>query len=82
MSEAPKRAVQFEAVIQADTPQNLADALTDMAALIAAGEMPVRSIGGGVYTTHDCTLVVSEHPTHEEYVELLQDYLQHTDGQS
>ncbi|WP_241331143.1 hypothetical protein [Burkholderia cenocepacia] len=75
MSEAPKRAVQFEAVIQADTPQNLADALTDMAALIAAGEMPVRSIGGGVYTSHHCTLVVSEHPTHEEYVGQLNNYL-------
>ncbi len=75
MSEAPKRAVQFEAAIQADTPQNLADALTDMAALIAAGEMPVRSIGGGVYTSHHCTLVVADHPTHEEYVEQLNDYL-------
>ncbi|KVX33437.1 hypothetical protein WT32_02515 [Burkholderia anthina] len=75
MSEPPKRAVQFEAVIQADTPKNLADALTDMAALIAAGEMPVRSIGGGVYTSHHCTLVVSDHPTHEEYVEQLHGYL-------
>ncbi|AIO45456.1 hypothetical protein DM44_4833 [Burkholderia cepacia] len=75
MTEAPKRAVQFEAAIQADTPQNLIDALTDMAALIAAGEMPVRSIGGGVYTSHHCTLVVSDHPTHEEYVEQLNAYL-------
>lgn len=75
MSEAPKRAVQFEAVIQADTPQCLADALTDMAALIAAGEMPERSIGGGVYTSHHCTLVVAEHPTHDEYVARLRDYL-------
>ncbi|VWC53860.1 hypothetical protein BLA9940_02111 [Burkholderia aenigmatica] len=75
MSEAPKRAVQFEVIIQADTPQRLADALTDMAALIAAGEMPERSIGGGVYTSHHCTLVVADHPTHEEYVAQLQDYL-------
>ena len=75
MSEAPKSAVQFEAFIQAETPQNLADALTDMAALIAAGEMPARSIGGGVYTSHHCTLNVAEHPTHDEYVAQLQDYL-------
>ncbi|POM15781.1 Uncharacterised protein [Burkholderia cepacia] len=75
MTEAPKRAIQFEAAIQADTPQSLADALTDMAALIAAGEMPVRSIGGGVYTSHHCTLIVSDHPTHEEYVEQLNNYL-------
>ncbi|WP_146125476.1 hypothetical protein [Burkholderia multivorans] len=40
-----------------------------------AGEMPVRSIGGGVYTSHHCTLVVSDHPTHEEYVDQLNDYL-------
>jgi hypothetical protein len=46
-----------------------------MAALIAAGEMPVRSIGGGVYTSHHCTLVVADHPTHKEYVEQLNDYL-------
>ncbi|WP_175777475.1 hypothetical protein [Burkholderia anthina] len=75
MSEAPKRAVQFEAIIQADTPEDLSNALTNMAALIAAGEMPVRSIGGGVYTSHHCTLVVSDHPTHEEYVARLQTYL-------
>ncbi|PRF79697.1 hypothetical protein C6Q12_04160 [Burkholderia multivorans] len=75
MIEAPKRAVQFEAVIQADTPQNLADALTDMAALIAAGEMPERSIGGGVFSSHRCSLTVAEHPTHEEYVEQLQAYV-------
>ncbi|WP_175760461.1 hypothetical protein [Burkholderia anthina] len=75
MSEAPKRAVQFEAVIQADTPQHLANALTEMAALIAAGEMPERSIGGGVFSSHLCTLIVAEHPTHDEYVAKLQDYL-------
>ena len=46
-----------------------------MAALIAAGEMPVRSVGGGVYTSHHCTLIVSGHPTHEEYVEQLNSYL-------
>jgi hypothetical protein len=75
MNEAPKRAVQFEAAIQADTPQNLADALTDMAALIAAGEMPERSVGGGVFSSHHFTLVVADHPTHDEYVGQLQDYL-------
>ncbi|MDN7763031.1 MULTISPECIES: hypothetical protein [Burkholderia cepacia complex] len=75
MSEAPKRAVQFEAVIQADTPQHLANALTDMAAHIAAGEMPERSIGGGVYSSHHCTLAVADHPTHEEYVDRLNAYL-------
>lgn len=75
MSEAPKRAVQFEAVIQADTPQHLANALTDMAALIAAGEMPERSLGGGVFSSHHCTLIVADHPTHDEYVAQLQDYL-------
>ncbi|WP_321810125.1 hypothetical protein [Burkholderia sp. BCC1985] len=75
MSKAPKRAVQFGAVIQADTPQHLANALTDMAALIAAGEMPERSIGGGVFSSHHCTLIVADRPTHDEYVEQLQDYL-------
>lgn len=75
MSEAPKRAVQFKAIIQADTPQHLANALTDMAALIAAGEMPERSIGGGAFSSHQCALAVSDHPTHAEYVELLNGYL-------
>ncbi|HEF4732689.1 hypothetical protein KDW57_23115 [Burkholderia multivorans] len=75
MSEVPKRAVQFEAAIQADTPQDLANALTNMAALIAAGEMPERSIGGGVFSSHHCTLVIADHPTHDEYVSQLQCYL-------
>ncbi|WP_261533600.1 hypothetical protein [Burkholderia multivorans] len=75
MSEVPKRAVQFEAAIQADTPQDLANALTNMVALIAAGEMPERSIGGGVFSSHHCTLVIADHPTHDEYVEQLQAYL-------
>ncbi|HDR9834465.1 TPA: hypothetical protein QDC51_001223 [Burkholderia multivorans] len=75
MNEAPKRAVELKAIIQADSPQHLANALNDMAALIAAGEMPERSIGGGVFSSHRCSLTVAEHPTHEEYVEQLQAYV-------
>lgn len=68
----PKRAVQFRLELQADTVDHLVAALTDLATHICAGRLSAHAISGGVFSSHECWLVVADHPTHVEYIELLE----------
>ncbi|KWF94004.1 hypothetical protein WL93_09565 [Burkholderia diffusa] len=72
MTTPPKRAVQFRLELQADTVDHLVAALTDLATHIRAGRLSAHAISGGVFSGHECWLVVADHPTHAEYIQLLE----------
>jgi hypothetical protein len=71
----PKRACRFVLDLQADTRQDLADALYNMASSIERGEM-TKGVSGGYSSGFTYELVENERPTHDEYVQQLNGYLQ------
>jgi len=72
---APKRAVQFRIDIQADTTQDLAGTLSDLATRVDRDELSGHSISGGYNSGYEHWLTISDHPTHDEYVAQLNAYL-------
>lgn len=74
LTNAPKRACQFLLDLQADTRQDLADALYNMAIQIERGEMTV-GISGGNSSGYIYELIENERPTHDEFVQKLRAYL-------
>lgn len=74
MTTPPKRAVQFRLELQADTVDHLVSALTDVATQICAGQLSAHAISGGAFSSHECWVTVSDHPTHAEYIEQLEEW--------
>ncbi|WP_333976331.1 hypothetical protein [Burkholderia cepacia] len=74
MTTPPKRAVQFRLELQADTVDHLVTTLTDLATQICVGRLSTHSISGGAFSSHECWLVVADHPTHAEYIEQLEQW--------
>ena len=74
MSEAPKRACRFELDLQADTRDELASALFNLATRIERGELST-GVSGGYSSGCVYSLTESDRPTHAEYVEQLNAYL-------
>ncbi|NDV73532.1 hypothetical protein [Burkholderia cenocepacia] len=75
MSEAPKRAVQFKLEMQGDTPADIATALLNLSARIDRERLSPHGVSGGVNVGYEYWFTASDHPTREEYVELVKDYL-------
>lgn len=71
----PKRAIEFRVVIEADTLRDLAHTLFDLSNRVAGGDLSQHSVSGGYSSGYEHWLSVSDHPTHDEYVELLGAYL-------
>ncbi|MCA8195429.1 hypothetical protein [Burkholderia vietnamiensis] len=78
MNEAPKRAVQFKLEIQGDTPFDIATALLNLSVRIERDQLSSHGVSGGVNTGYEYWFTASDHPTHEEYVERLNEYLRST----
>lgn len=74
MADAPKRACRFVLDLQADTRQDLADALYNMASQIECGEM-TQGVSGGYSSGHIYELSENDRPTHTEWAQQLRDYL-------
>jgi len=73
--EEPKRAVQFALNLQADSIEELEDALFNILTSLERKEL--RSVGcsGGVGSGYTYELLIAKHPTHKEYVQQLNKYL-------
>jgi hypothetical protein len=71
---APKRACQFVLDLQADTRQELADSLYNIASRIERGEM-TRGVSGGYSSGYVYELTENEGPTHDEWAANLRAYL-------
>lgn len=74
MSEAPKRAFCLTASVQADTRDDLADALRQMAYQIEREQLTV-GISGGPRSGAIYELLTNPDQTHEKYFREVQDYL-------
>jgi hypothetical protein len=74
MSDAPKRACRFVLDLQADTRQDLADALYNMASQIERGEM-TSGVSGGYSSGYVYELIENDRPTHDEWARDLRAYL-------
>jgi hypothetical protein len=74
VADAPKRACRFVLDLEADTRQDLADALHNMADRIERSEM-TRGVSGGYSSGYIYELIESDGPTHDEWARELRAYL-------
>jgi hypothetical protein len=72
---APRRAVVFRVDVQADSLNDLASTLFSLSNRVAADDLSGHSVSGGYDSGYEHWLTISEHPTHDEYVTQLDDYL-------
>lgn len=72
--DAPVRACRFALDLQADTRQDLANALYNMASQIERGEM-TRGVSGGYSSGYIYELAENAGPTHDEWAQQLRTYL-------
>ncbi|WP_321891750.1 hypothetical protein [Paraburkholderia tropica] len=72
---APRRAIIFRVDVQADTKQELSDALFDLSNRVSGDDLSSHSISGGYGSGYEHWLTVHDGPTHDEYVAQLDDYL-------
>lgn len=76
MAWPPKRAVQFRIEIGADSLDALASALINLSAMADRHQLSEHSVSGGYDSGYEHWLLVSEGPTHDEYVAQLNAYLE------
>lgn len=74
MADAPRRACRFVLDLEADTRDDIAAALYNMASQIERGEM-TQGVSGGYSSGYIYELSESDHPTHTEWAESLRAYL-------
>ncbi|MCG0577032.1 Lar family restriction alleviation protein [Burkholderia cenocepacia] len=72
---APKRAAQLLLMLEADTAEHLACALTDLETQIRSGRARTYTAGGNAFSSYKCRLTIADHPTHSEYMRELEQWL-------
>ncbi|MFT0167540.1 hypothetical protein ACLKMY_00730 [Paraburkholderia mimosarum] len=80
--ESPKRAIVFRVDVQADTTKDLASALFNLSNRVAADDLSAHSVSGGYNSGYEHWLTIADHPTHDEYVNQLNEYLAARKGAS
>jgi hypothetical protein len=75
-SDTPKRAVQFTLDLQADDINSLCSALFNLSNQIAARDMSRTCTSGGCDSGYTFRLSVSDGPTHDEYIQQLNAWLE------
>jgi hypothetical protein len=75
-SDTPKRAVQFTLDLQADDINSLCSALFNLSNQIAARDMSRTCTSGGYDSGYTFRLSVSDGPTHDEYIQQLNAWLE------
>lgn len=70
----PKRACRLTLTLEADTRDEMASALENIAMQLDRGEM-TRGVSGGYSSGYVYEYTEAEHPTHDEYVAALNAYL-------
>jgi hypothetical protein len=75
MKEAPHRAVRLVIAIEADTRQAMVDTLDSIGQQIAFQQL-TSGVSGGYNSRYTYEYKESELPTHDEYVKLLNEYLE------
>jgi hypothetical protein len=73
-NKGPQRACRLLLNLQADSREELAGALYNMASRIERGEMS-KGVSGGPSSGYIYELVEGEHPTHDDYFQQLTAYL-------
>lgn len=74
MVEAPKRACRFVLDLEADTRDDLATALYNIASQIERGEL-TQGVSGGYSSGYIYELSENDRPTHTEWAKQLRAYL-------
>ena len=73
--EKPKRAVQFSLELEADTIEELENTLYNILIRMERGELSSTGVSGGVSSGYSYELISNDRPTHKEYVQQLNTYL-------
>lgn len=76
LNDGPVRACRLLLDLQADDTKALVRALENFAWRIEAGEIGGRGVSGGYSTGHIYELTIGDTPTHDEYCQQLDAYLQ------
>ena len=74
MADAPKRACRFVLDLEADTRDDLATALYNIASQLERGEL-TKGVSGGYSSGFIYELVENDGPTHDEWARNLRAYL-------
>jgi hypothetical protein len=74
VADAPKRACRFVLDLEADTRDDLATALYNMASQLERGEL-TKGVSGGYSSGYIYELIENDTPTHDEWARNLRAYL-------